>query len=155
MKSLLAPIRFTRTKRCRHTIGVIFHWGPFSSYGKMIPLTLLAFEKMFYGCATRSAVLVSPSAACLCFRCWNKLVMLLPLVAADFRQTLQQVVVCLRLDIAKPNHFQTTEESALFGNKLSFISTCAAMLIFYLSVAMNYRSSGKLWQFHTVITLKW
>lgn len=102
-------------------------------------------------CETRSATHFCCLAACLCLRCWNKFVVLLPLVATDFRQTLHRTVVCSRSDLAEPNHFQTTEEMCLFGNELlTFINTCCHVDIYYqhgynqhYAISVNYGSSGK------------
>ncbi len=98
-----------------------FHEGPFFSYGILwendfanVTCFLACVLGLPLSCATCSATHSSHLAACLCLRCWNKLVVLLLLVAADFRQTLQWTAVCSRSDAAKPNHIQTTEEMVSF-----------------------------------------
>jgi len=50
------------------------------------------------------------SAACLCLRCLNRLVVLPPLVATAFKLILQHVVTCSESEVAKLNQFQVTED---------------------------------------------
>ena len=55
-------------------------------------------------------------------------VKMLHLVATDFRQSLNQTMVCSRSDAANPNHFHKTEETVLTNPSL--FSAHAVMLIF-------------------------
>ena len=45
---------------------------------------------------------------------------MLHLVATDFRQSLNQTVVCSRSDAANPNHFHKTEETVLTTEETVF-----------------------------------
>ena len=48
---------------------------------------------------------VSHYDACVCLRCWNKWIGLLPLlVVVAFKQTLKRTVVCSRYNATKPSH---------------------------------------------------
>lgn len=61
-------------------------------------------------CSSRRDWHFSYSAGCLCFRCWNRFVVLLPFTAIGFRQMLQRGVCCSTSVAANPYQFQTTDD---------------------------------------------
>ncbi len=114
---------------CNATASVIaFHWAPFLSYGikwendsANVDCFLASVCELTRPYASRCKQHSSHSAACLCLRCWNKLVVLLPLVVTAFEQTLQRAVVYSRSDTANPNQFHTTDETVpVLGTSSSF-----------------------------------
>ena len=91
----------------------------------------------------RCAQHFSHSAGCFCLRCCSKFVVLLPLLATDFEQTLQRGVVWSKFDLA--NRFQITDDTA-FLRKISL--PVAAMFVYHLGKCALCAGGG-LSQFRT------
>ena len=118
-----------------------FQRGEFFSYGMQLAkvcvtvvcilvavrLVLVVPRSPSFRCAQH----FSHSAGCFCLRCCSKFVVLLPLLATDFEQTLQRGVVCSKSDLANANQFQITDDTVPFlgtySSRLAAMFVCASL----------------------------
>lgn len=87
-------------------------------------------------CATRSELHICYSAACLCLRCWNELVVLQ--LQQHLNKTLQQTLVWPCKTKPVPNYWR---DRAFIRNKL--FSACLLLLLFVFMWQVNARAMAK------------